>query len=108
MTRALTVWMLAGFLWLPACARHGMVDDGTTVSYGWSFAGQLHNGVRLPRRGEGYRVPERWVERGNLYGTDELITMIVRVGRRVYRETGQRIGVADLSPPGLAGSGSTA
>jgi penicillin-insensitive murein DD-endopeptidase len=104
MASAIRLWMgaglLCGLLWFSACASHGVVGDGTTVSYGRSFNGRLLSGVRLPHRGEGYRVPERWVERGNLYGTDELITMIVRVARRVHRETGQRLGVADLSPPG--------
>lgn len=100
MIHAARALLLAGILLATACVTHGIVDDGTSVSHGRAFAGQLLQGVRLPRKGEGYRVPARWIERGNLYGTDELVTMIVRVARRVYRETGQRLGVADLSPPG--------
>ncbi|RMH42600.1 MAG: hypothetical protein D6689_07675 [Deltaproteobacteria bacterium] len=81
-----------------ACARVGMVDDGSSVAYGWAYAGSLRNGVQLPPEGDGYRVPRRWIRRGNQYGTDELVAMIQRVGRRVHRETGAVVGVADLSP----------
>ena len=83
------------------CARHGIVDDATTISYGWSYDGILENGLLLPPEGDGYHVPTRWQRRGNQYGTDELVTMIVRVARRLHDKTGgPRLGVADLSPPG--------
>lgn len=98
MTRAAIAWIVAGILGSAGCARHGMVDDGTTVAYGRTFAGLLRNGTELPPKGDGYHVPKRWARRGNQYGTDELITMIVRVGRRVEREADSSIGVADLSP----------
>ncbi len=92
---------LAGLLALVGCGRYGVVDDGTTVSFGRSYDGILKNGTQLPPWGEGYWVPSRWVRRGNQYGTEETIAMIVRVGRRVFRETGgARLGVADLSPRG--------
>ncbi len=98
MTRAAITWIVAGILGATGCAQHGMVDDGTTVAYGRAFAGLLRNGAELPPKGDGYHVPKRWVRRGNQYGTDELITMIVRVGRRVEREADTSVGVADLSP----------
>jgi penicillin-insensitive murein endopeptidase len=97
MTRPANTLVLVTLL-ASACASQGMVDDGTTVSHGRSFEGHLRNSAQLPPQGEGYVVPKRWVRRGNQHGTDELITMIVRVARRVHRETGEALGVADLSP----------
>ena len=94
---------LAGFLSVNtvACARYGVVDDGTTISYGWSYDGILKNGLRLPEQGDGYWVPRRWQRRGNQYGTDELVTMIIQVARRVHEHGGGHpLGIADLSPPG--------
>jgi len=98
MTRAAITSIVVGILGATGCAQHGMVDDGTTVAYGRTFAGLLRNGAELPPNGDGYHVPKRWVRRGNQYGTDELITLIVRVGRRIEREADSSIGIADLSP----------
>lgn len=98
MSRAAITWIVAGILGATGCAQHGMVDDGTTIAYGRTFAGSLHNGAKLPPEGDGYHVPRRWVRRNNQYGTDELVTMIVRVGRRMERETHSSVGIADLSP----------
>lgn len=84
---------------LAACPRHGVVDDGTSISYGTSNRGKLMRPARLPDRGDGYFTPPRWAERGLRYGTDELIALLVHVGRRVHGENpGARVGVADLSP----------
>jgi penicillin-insensitive murein endopeptidase len=75
------------------------VRDGTTISYGLGTAGALGDGIRLAQDGDGYWIPPRWWERGNNYGTEELVTLIVRVARRVQRESsGPPLGVADLSP----------
>lgn len=84
------------------CAQYGLVDDGTSVSFGRGNAGMLTRGVRLPPRGDGYWVPPRWVDRGALYGTDEAVALVVRVARRLRREqpNGPPLGVADLSPRG--------
>ncbi len=84
------------------CANLGVFDDGTTVSYGMGNNGALHNGVRMPAIGDGYWIPPRWSARGSLYGTDELVTLVVRVARRLQRELpgAPPIGVADLSPTG--------
>lgn len=95
------VTCLVMLLCAPGCARHGVVDDSTTISHGWSFDGILKNGIRIPSRGDGYWVPRRWDRRDNQYGTEELVTMIVRVARRIQaRSPGPLLGVADLSPPG--------
>jgi len=90
--------VLAG-LGLAGCPRHGLVDDGTSISYGPSNRGKLVNPARLPRSGDGYWMPPRWAERGLRYGTDELVEVLVYVGRRLDRDqSGMRMGVADLSP----------
>ncbi len=88
------------FVAIAGCAHHGVVDDGTSVSYGKGNKGALHTGVKLPLTGDGYWVPPRWKRRGNIYGTDELVALVVRVGRRMQRELPgvQPFGVADLSP----------
>lgn len=81
------------------CASHGIVHDGTSVSYGPSNAGILLNPAELPVAGDGHRVPERWAKRGLRYGTDEMIALVVHAGREVQRQRpGPRLGVGDLSP----------
>jgi len=92
-------WLVA-LVVIAGCAHHGVVDDGTSVSYGSGNKGALHTGVKLPLVGDGYWVPPRWKQRGNIYGTDELVSLVVRVGRRMQRETPgiAPFGVADLSP----------
>jgi penicillin-insensitive murein endopeptidase len=86
-------------LTLAACPRHGVVDDGTSISYGPSNRGKLMRPARLPGHGEGYWTPPRWAQRGLRYGTDELVALLVHVGRRLdHDRPGTRMGVADLSP----------
>lgn len=81
------------------CPRHGVIDDGTSVSFGPSNRGKLVNPTRLPVRGDGYFMPSRWATRGLHYGTDELIDLLVHAGRRINLDSpGAMIGVADLSP----------
>jgi penicillin-insensitive murein endopeptidase len=81
------------------CAALGVVDDGTSVSWGKANRGTILNPQRLPDDGDGYRVPKRWSERGIRYGTDELIDLIVQVSRRFALDwPDARITVADLSP----------
>jgi penicillin-insensitive murein endopeptidase len=89
-------------LTVAGCAGHGVVSDGSSLSYGQGNEGILTGGVQLPESGDGYWVPPRWRQRGNIYGTEEIVTMIVRVGRRLQRELPDSppFGVADLSPPG--------
>ena len=84
---------------LAGCPQYGIMDDGTSVSYGWGNRGRLVNPTRLPRAGEGYWIPPRWAARGLNFGTDEIVRLIAYAGRQVSREyPGSRIGVADISP----------
>ena len=81
------------------CSRYGVVSDGSAVALGASNAGTLLNPVELPLVGDGYWIPRSWVRRGSRYGTDELVRLVVHVGReiaRVYPDSA--FGVADLSP----------
>lgn len=81
------------------CAALGVVEDGTSVSYGKANRGTVLNPARLPDEGDAYRVPAKWAQRGLRYGTDELVDFVVQVGRRVATATpGARVTVADLSP----------
>jgi len=90
---------MAAVLATSGCASHGVVHDGTSVSYGPSNAGVLLNPAELPVQGEGYVVPERWAQRGLRYGTDEAVALIVQVAREVTTaKPGSLLGVGDLSP----------
>jgi penicillin-insensitive murein endopeptidase len=81
------------------CAALGGVDDGTSVAAGWTSRGVLRNAVELPVRGDGYRIPEPWASRGLRWGTEELVGVVVRAGRRMAREAeGATLHVGDLSP----------
>jgi penicillin-insensitive murein endopeptidase len=74
------------------------VDDGTSISYGPSNRGKLINPAQLPTTGEGYVIPGRWARRGLNYGTDELVALIIHVGRLIRGEdAGAWLAVADLS-----------
>jgi penicillin-insensitive murein endopeptidase len=84
---------------LSACAQHGFGNDGGSVSYGPSRDGVIFEPVELPARGEGYWTPPRWEQRGNRYGTDELVSLVVYLGRHLERQApGYKLAVADLSP----------
>lgn len=89
---------------VPGCASvggPGGIMDGTSLSYGWHNRGRLVAGVRLSPQGDGYAVPSTWSSRGNLYGTEELVGLIVRAGRRLaVEQPGDPLYVADLSPAG--------
>lgn len=91
---------------LAGCPQYGVIDDGTSVSYGPSNQGALIKPTRLPRSGDGYWIPRQWSYRGLNYGTDEMVSTIVHAGRRVVAEfPGSRFGVADIS---LASGGPSA
>ena len=82
-----------------ACAGQGLVDDGTSVSFGPPNSGTILNPARLPDRGDGYLVPATWADRGLRYGSDELVGMVVYLGRDLAgRDLGRPLVVADLSP----------
>jgi penicillin-insensitive murein endopeptidase len=91
--------LILACLALAGCPRDGVIHDGTSISYGPSNRGKLMSPARLPVRGDGYWMPPRWAERGLHYGTDELVALLVHLGRDLDRERpGMRVGVADLSP----------
>src|SRR4029077_8862468 len=89
------VAMLAG------CAELGVVSDGTSISVGKASNGYLVEGVRLPDRGEGFVTREVWKARGNRYGTDELVDLVVAVARRMRTQVRDvQLVVADISGRG--------
>jgi len=86
---------------LAGCAELGVISDGTSLSVGRPSRGYLVDGQRLADHGEGHTTPATWRERGNRYGTDELLDLITAVGRRMTRGgKGPRLVVADLSANG--------
>lgn len=81
------------------CAALGVIDDGTSVSWGRADHGAVTNPARLPDHGDGYRVPPQWRDRGLRYGTDELVDLIISVSRHFAMDwPGSRVTVADMSP----------
>ena len=80
------------------CAKPGHWTDYTTVSINKAAGGRIHRPAKMPRRGRGYKVPQTWHERGNQWGTDELIAMVERSAAKVRDEQRVTLGVADLSP----------
>jgi penicillin-insensitive murein endopeptidase len=91
--------VLAALACLAGCPQYGLLDDGTSISYGPSNRGKLMSPVRLPRSGEGYVIPPRWAARGLNWGTEEMVALITHTGRRLSTERPDAmLGVADLSP----------
>ena len=89
---------LAALAALPGCPSYGVIDDGTSISWGPSNNGTLMNPRLLPREGDGYVIPPIWKKRGLNYGTDEMIRLIVHVGRRMAVDSpGAVFGVGDIS-----------
>ena len=80
------------------CAAPGKWTDYTTVSVGKAAGGRIHRPSKMPRRGRGFKVPQAWDERGNQWGTDELIATIERAAAAVRAQKRVTLGVADLSP----------
>jgi len=90
---------LAAAALLTACATPGRWTDYTSVSVGQSNLGRIHRPVEMPARGTGFKVPTTWRERGNQWGTDELVEVIERAAAAVHSQAGATtLGVADLSP----------
>src|SRR5262245_39224514 len=83
---------------LAGCAELGVVGDGTSISVGRPSNGRIIDGARIPSSGEGFFTREIWATRGQRYGTDELIDLLVAVSRRMVPVAGgTRLVVADLS-----------
>ena len=83
---------------LAGCAGTGLIDDGTSLSFGPPNDGALIEPAVLPAAGEGYLMPPTWARRGLHYGTSELVAMIVHLGREVGKQrVGWPLAVADLS-----------
>ncbi|HEY8377508.1 MAG TPA: penicillin-insensitive murein endopeptidase [Nannocystis sp.] len=84
---------------LSGCAGPNLWTDGTSISTGLSNRGRLRKPSQLPVSGTGYKVPERWKERGFQYGVEELVAAIERAAAAVRgRAKKVVLGVADLSP----------
>ncbi|HEY5946190.1 MAG TPA: penicillin-insensitive murein endopeptidase [Kofleriaceae bacterium] len=95
------VLALASIAALGGCAELGVITDGTSVSYGKPSRGYLIDGVKLPDKGEGFTTREVWAERGNRYGTEELVDLIKGVAKRMRGQVKDvRLVVADLSSNG--------
>jgi len=100
--------LIAAVLGTSACATPGRWTDYTSVSVGQTNGGRIHRPVQMPTRGLGYKVPKTWRERGNQWGTDELVEVIERAAAAVWAQSSSRpggraeksvtLGVADLSP----------
>jgi penicillin-insensitive murein endopeptidase len=93
--------LLAAHASLAGCAELGVVGDGTSISVGRPSRGRIIDGVSIPTSGEGFLTRQIWVARGNRYGTEELIDLLVAVSRRMMQTPGgTRLVVADLSGKG--------
>jgi penicillin-insensitive murein endopeptidase len=80
------------------CAGTGLIDDGTSLSFGPPNDGALIAPETLPPSGDGYLIPPTWQRRGLRYGTHELVGMVVHIGRRMKAYAlGRPLAVADLS-----------
>lgn len=80
------------------CAELGVVTDGSSISYGKPNGGYLIDGRKLPDKGDGYTTREVWEQRGNRYGTDELVSLVKGVAKRMHKKVRDvRLIVADLS-----------
>ncbi len=80
------------------CAQLGVIDDGSSVSWGPSNRGKLLRPTPLPRQGDGFEMAPRWWARGLHWGTDELVSLLAYTGRQLQQESpGPVLGVGDLS-----------
>lgn len=92
--RVALVTLLAG------CAELGVVSDGTSISTGKPQRGALLDAARMPDKGEGFVTRDVWRNRGNRYGTDEMIDLLTAVSRRMATKSKQRLVIGDLSAKG--------
>lgn len=99
MPRPLTVVVcLASALATTSCSSRYLFTDGTSVSVGTTSDGRVRTPRKMPNSGTGYVVPKRWKDRGLLWGVDEIVEAVERVGARVRKTSWRaKLGVADLS-----------
>lgn len=94
-------WAAAILMLTGACTwgGHGSHLAQRSISLGKTNRGRLRAPVRLQARGPGYQVPREWRERGNNFGTRQLVSAVKRLGLKLSQiEPARTIGVADLSP----------
>lgn len=90
--------LAAAALLASSCVQLGVITDGTSISVGRASNGYLVDAARLPDKGEGFMTRDVWIQRDNRYGTDELVTLIEGVARRMASQTGgTKLVVADMS-----------
>ena len=88
----------AGLWALSSYAGPNLLTDLSSVSTGKTNAGRTRAPAKLPNKGKGFKVPDRWRVRGFQYGVDELVEAVVRAAARVHaRDRRAKLGVADLS-----------
>jgi penicillin-insensitive murein endopeptidase len=92
------LFMAAALVLASGCATPGRWTDYTSISVGKTNGGRIHRPVEMPTRGIGYKVPQTWRERGNQWGTEELVEVIERAAATVSAQKRGTLGVADLSP----------
>ena len=98
---ALTLLLALGSSGGLGCIHKGFFTDGTSVSLGRADRGILRAGKALPTAGAGYLMPPLWIDRGNHFGTEELVGIIERAASRVDQELpGSLLGIGDLSRRG--------
>jgi penicillin-insensitive murein endopeptidase len=96
--RAGLVALALGLGLAAACAGPNLLTDLSSVSTGRSNRGRIRHPAKLPLRGIGFRVSERWKERGFQFGVDELVAAVQRAGARVHAKDRRAVlGVADFS-----------
>lgn len=95
---ACVVLALGAAFVLAACAGPNLWTDLGSVSTGHSNRGRVRSPSRVPVRGRGYVMGQRWRERNFRYGTDELVEAVVRAAGRVRsRDRRAKLGIADFS-----------
>lgn len=82
-----------------SCVFDSLVVAGdSSFSHGASRYGALNNPTRLPVSGSGFWIPPIWSDRGLNYGIDELVGMLVHVGRTLeIKDPALVVSVGDLS-----------
>lgn len=91
--------LVALALALASCAGPNLWTDGTSVSTGLTSRGRIRRPAKLELTGAGFKVPERWQERGFQYGVEELVSALGRAADKVRgRAKKVTLGIADLSP----------